>query len=149
MSIVFDENLRLGHPGIDRQHQEMLEQINKLSEKLTEGADDIEVRDVLDFLYAYANKHFFEEEKLMQSCNYYGLYKQQKAHAQFKQETQDLQQMLRKKRSSLDLAHQVETSLFKYFIEHIDGLDREFADYLKMNNLQAFKITAPGAPLKP
>jgi hemerythrin len=135
MSIVFDENLRLGHPGIDRQHQEVLQQINKLSDKLTEGADDIEVRDVLDFLHAYANKHFFEEEKLMKSCNYYGLYKQQKEHAHFKQEIQDLQQMLRKKKSPIDLAHQVETSLFKYFIEHINGMDREFADFIKRNDL--------------
>lgn len=135
MSVVFDENLRLGHPGLDRQHQEVLEQINKLSDKLTEGADDVEVRDVLDFLQAYVNKHFFEEERLMESCDYYGLYKQQKDHEHFKQEIQGLQQLLRKKRSSVGLAHQVETSLFKYFTEHIDGKDREFAEYIKRNNL--------------
>lgn len=135
MSIVFDESLRLGHPRLDRQHQEVLEQINKLSDKLTEGADDVEVRDVLDFLHAYVNKHFFEEEKLMMSCNYYGLYKQQIDHAHFKREIEGLQQLLRKKRSSIDLAHRVETSLFKYFTEHINGKDREFADYIKANNL--------------
>ncbi|GFO70040.1 hemerythrin [Geomonas limicola] len=135
MSLVLDENLRLGHPGIDRQHQEVLEQINKLSDKLTEGADDVEVRDVLDFLHTYADKHFFEEERLMKSCNYYGLYKQQKEHAQFKREIEGLQLMLRKKRPSIDLAHQVETSLFRYFVEHINGMDREFADYIKRNDL--------------
>jgi hemerythrin len=135
MSIDFDENLRLGHPTIDRQHQEVLQQINKLSEKLTEGADDVEVRDVLDFLHTYANKHFFEEEKLMKSSNYYGLYKQQKEHEQFKREVQELQRMVGKKGAPVDLAHRVETSLFKYFIEHVNGMDREFADFIKLNNL--------------
>jgi hemerythrin len=134
MAIEWDESLRLGHATIDIQHMEIFAQINSLSDKITEGADDIEIRNLLNFLNTYAKKHFFDEEKLMVESNYRGIYKQKKQHTQFRNEIDELCLMLRKKVEPFELAQRIETALLRYFINHVSELDREFADFINFQN---------------
>ena len=134
MSIEWDESLRLGHPAIDAQHMEIFAQINQLSEKINDGADDIEIRNLLNYLNIYAKKHFFDEEKLMVEYNYYGFHKQKKQHTAFKNEIDELTQLLRKKVPAIELALRVETALYRYFVDHVNGLDKEMADYINFQN---------------
>jgi hemerythrin-like metal-binding protein len=136
MAITWDENLRLGHAAIDMQHMEIFSRINDLSDKLTEGADDIEIRNLLNYLSSYSNHHFFEEEKLMTQIHYYGIHKQKKQHAAFKQEIEELSQLLRKNVKQVELAHRIETTLFRYFVNHISDLDKELAEFIKFQNAQ-------------
>jgi hemerythrin len=133
MTVQWDENLSLGHPTIDIQHREILARINGLSDKLNEGADNIEIRNLLNYLSTYADKHFFEEEKLMAEHNYYGINKQKVHHAKFKAEINELNQMLRKNIKPIDLAYKVETALLQYFVDHINGLDKELANFMNFH----------------
>jgi len=137
MAIQWDESLRLGHAAIDVQHMEIIARINRLSEKITEGADNIEIRNLLNYLNTYSQKHFFEEEKLMVEYNYYGTHKQKKQHAQFKNEIDELSKMLRKNVKAVDLAHRIETALLRYFIIHVNELDKELADFINFQNKQS------------
>jgi len=134
MAIDWDESLRLGHEAIDIQHEEIFAQINRLSNKINEGADNLEVRDLLNYLNTYAKKHFFDEEKLMLEYNYYGLHKQKKQHTQFKNEIDELSQLLRKKVPAIDLALRIETTLLRYFTTHVSGLDKELSDFINFQN---------------
>jgi len=134
MAIQWDESLRLGHEAIDIQHMEIFAQINNLSDKITEGADDIEIRDLVNYLNIYAKKHFFDEEKLMQQYNYYGLHKQRKQHTQFRNEIDELSQMLRKKVPAIDLALKIETALLRYFMDHVSQLDKELSDFINFHD---------------
>jgi len=137
MTIQWNEGLQLGHAAIDIQHKEIFAQINRLSEKINEGADDIEVRGLLNFLYTYAKKHFFDEEKLMAEYGYYGLHKQKKQHTQFKHEIDELSQMLRKKVPAMEMALKIETALMQYFVNHVNELDKELADFIKFKDNEA------------
>ena len=136
MAVDWDESLRLGHAAIDMQHMEIFAQINNLSEKITEGADNIEVRDMLNYLDKYAKKHFFDEEKLMVQYNYYGILKQKKQHTQFKNEIDEISQMLRKKVSPIEIALKIETALLQYFSSHVAVVDKEMADFINFQNNQ-------------
>jgi hemerythrin len=136
MSIHWNEHLKLGHESIDTQHMEIFSQINNLSEKITEGADDIEIRDLINYLNIYAKKHFFDEEKLMVQYNYYGIHKQKKEHTQFKNEVDEIAQMLRKRVPAIDIALRMETTLLQYFMHHIIEVDREMADYINFQKKQ-------------
>jgi hemerythrin len=134
MAIDWDESLQLGHTTIDLQHMEILAQINNLSDKISEGADDIEIRDLLNYLNTYAKKHFFEEEKLMVQYNYYAIHKQKKQHTQFRNEIDELSQMLRKKVSAIDMALKIETALLRYFVTHICEVDKELAVFINFKD---------------
>jgi hemerythrin len=123
MAICWDESLRLGQEAIDAQHEEIFAQINNLSDKITEGADTIEVR-----------KHFFDEEKLMVQYQYYGIHEQQKQHNHFKNEIDELSQMLRKKGQTAEVALRIETTLLRYFVNHISVLDKELSDFINSQN---------------
>jgi len=136
MAIHWNKNLKLGHEAIDLQHMEIFSQINNLSDKITEGADDIEIRDLVNYLNIYAKKHFFDEEKLMVQYNYYGIHKQKKEHLQFKNEVDEISQMLRKRVPAMDIALRMETTLLQYFMHHVIEVDREMADYINFQNKQ-------------
>ena len=134
MAITWDDSLRLGHAAIDIQHMEIFAQINRLSEKITEGADDIEIRDLLSYLNTYAKKHFFDEEKLMAQYNYYGIHKQKKQHTQFRHEIDEISHMLRKKVPPIEIALRIETALLQYFSHHISELDKELAEFINFHD---------------
>ena len=134
MAIEWDENLRLGHAAIDIQHEEIFDQINNLSEKINDGATNIEIRNILNYLNTYAKKHFFDEEKLMDQYNYYGTYRQKKEHIQFRHEVDELAQMLRKKVPASEMALRIETALYRYFYDHVIGLDKELANFINFND---------------
>jgi hemerythrin len=136
MAIHWNKNLKLGHEAIDLQHMEIFSQINNLSERITEGADDIEIRDLVNYLNIYAKKHFFDEEKLMVQYNYYGIHKQKKEHLKFKTEVDEISQMLRKRVPALDIALRMEETLLQYFMHHVIEVDRELADYINFQDKQ-------------
>jgi len=139
MAIHWNKNLKLGHEAIDTQHMEIFSLINNLSARITEGADDIEVRDLINYLNTYAKKHFFDEEKLMVQYNYYGMHKQKKEHLQFKTEVDEISQMLRKRVPAIDIALRMETTLLQYFMHHVIEVDRELANYINFQNKQEVK----------
>ena len=134
MGITWDESLQINHAAIDMQHREIFEQINSLSERLNEGADDIEVRDLLNYLNIYSKKHFFDEEKLMVQYNYYGIHKQKKQHTQFRNEIDELSQMLRKNVQASELAERMEITLLRYFVNHINQVDKELANFINFQD---------------
>lgn len=65
----WDQTFATGSPVVDRQHQYLIEIINRFGDLLTRDASDLqEIDNVCGKLMEYTNYHFAEEEQLMASA---------------------------------------------------------------------------------
>lgn len=60
----------VGNAAIDHEHEHMIQQINRLYEKLSEPVDAETVEAVLGEIHADISAHFALEERLMRESNY-------------------------------------------------------------------------------
>lgn len=63
---VWTKNYETGLATVDRQHQRLVELINKLGDSFLAGISDAELGVIFTELGAYARDHFTDEERLMQ-----------------------------------------------------------------------------------
>lgn len=131
MSIIWEENLRLGVPVIDEQHEGIFAQFNKLSEALQEGRGSAEVIEVLEYLDNYATTHFADEENLMALYKYDGLEEQRQQHALFRENIAKFTEMLAASAPTQEIAIKIDATLIRYFISHVRNLDRKMVEVIK------------------
>jgi len=68
--IEWNDSLLIGHDVIDSQHKELVGLLNGLEASTGRGLMTKETRKALEFMSAYAEKHFKTEELLMHDCGY-------------------------------------------------------------------------------
>ena|SRR6185369_12290943 len=131
MSIKWEENLRLGVPVIDEQHEEIFTQFNRLSVALEEGRGSSEVIELLKYLDNYTTTHFTDEENLMTLYKYDGLEEQRQHHALFRENIAMFTEMLAASPPTQEIAIKIDAILIKYFINHVRNLDRKMVEFIK------------------
>lgn len=131
MAIHWEEDLRLGVPVIDEQHEAIFAQFNRLSDALREGGSGVEVREVLTYLSEYATTHFSDEENLMLLYKYDGLEEQRQHHNLFKENIAMFSALLAESAPTLEMAIKIDATLIRYFINHVRKLDRKMIDVIK------------------
>jgi len=131
MAIVWEEKMRLGIPAIDEQHENMFEQLARLTDAITSGACGGKVSEILGFLKDYAETHFLEEEELMTEYGYDGIEEQRQQHAVFKQNVSELLAMLDEKAPAKALAIRIDALLIRYAINHIRNLDFRLVEFIR------------------
>lgn len=131
MAIYWEENLRLGVPAIDEQHEGIFAQFNRLSEALQEGRGSAEVIEMLAYLDNFATTHFADEENLMTLYKYDGLEEQRQHHALFKENIAKFTEMLAAFAPTHEIAIKIDATLVRYFINHVRNLDRKMVESIK------------------
>ena len=131
MAINWEENLRLGDPVIDEQHESIFAQFAMLSKAVTNGSCEEEVEKILAYLKAYTTTHFSDEEDLMTRHAYAGLEEQLQQHVQFKENIASLQEMLAKNVPTKEVAIKIEAALIRYTINHVRNIDSKLVDFIK------------------
>ena len=121
--LEWSNQLATEHPLIDEQHQAMIAMINHLHICITEPMQRPEFSARLELLCNYAMEHFATEEQLMQQQNYPHLARHQAQHALLTQQAYALNQ--RFLGGDLPLDSTVSESLREWFMDHIQGVDRE------------------------
>lgn len=116
---------------IDRQHKELVKQVNELVEAMKSGKGRQLVGDVLVFLGKYAVQHFGTEEALMQKHKYPQYETHKGIHEAFKQDFGKLAQEFQDGSQNLSLTIQVQQRVLDWLKKHILGTDQELAKYLK------------------
>lgn len=115
---------------IDQQHKDLIEAVNKLYDAINEGKGIDEAKKALAFLSQYVIFHFAGEEKLWKD-NKYPKYEEHKAaHEAFTKTVKDLHALLITEGANDAFADKVEAEVTNWLINHIQGLDREAADWL-------------------
>ena len=126
--LEWSNQLATEHPLIDEQHQAMIAMINQLHICITEPMQRPEFSARLELLCNYAMEHFATEEQLMQQQNYPHLARHQAQHALLTQQAYALNQ--RFLGGDLPLDSTVSESLREWFMDHIQGEDRELGLFL-------------------
>lgn len=129
MTIVFtwDKNLSVGENTIDKQHQALLAQVNKIIEALVFGAHSQAVRDALAFFDTYIHEHLAYEEKYMEENNYPGTAEHTKKHSDFVEKYKIFKQEFDEEKDMALLAMKIEKFVGDWWINHIGHEDRKYA----------------------
>ena len=128
--ISWDDNLLLGIPVIDNQHQELVAIANRLHNLVCEGD---ECTDYLFIHSAYAmvdymHCHFSTEEKLMRLLDFPGAAEHKKEHDDFVKELLDISDQFYEEK---ELVPHRFTAFFKVWIlSHIADYDKNFAEFV-------------------
>lgn len=124
------EELSVGDPLLDKQHQHLLSKINALIDAIFESEDTVSVYEIIRFLDSYVNEHFRDEEDYMFTHGYPKLDEHRLLHEAFIIQYRNLKQKIfTEKPSELSLV-EMENILAKWWINHIGQEDKKYADFV-------------------
>ena len=131
MAYIWTEDWATGNAEIDAQHKQLFIAINNLLDACTSGQGRTRLSETLDFLIDYTLKHFKDEEKLQQQCNYPDHQNHKKLHEGFKTTVEDLAKQLRESGPSVALVSKVNYSIGDWLVNHIKREDKRIAAHIR------------------
>jgi hemerythrin len=102
--IRWGPHYQLGNPSLDRQHQELIELLNRLYTQWQQGVPRASLAAALRALVAAIRAHFRTEEQLMARHRYAGLDTHKAEHRSFAREVTAFERDFRTGRAHLDQA---------------------------------------------
>lgn len=127
--IVWKDIYETGIVALDKEHQELVKQINQLGEAIREKRGEELIEEVLAGLVEYTENHFRNEEKLLQEYDFPDL----AAHQQIHQDLRDrVQEMKAKSIAGTEgLAQELYKFLRGWLLGHIVDVDKKYGTYLE------------------
>jgi hemerythrin len=126
MSLIqWNENLSVHVPELDRQHQRLIDLINKLHAAMVQGKGAELLRPLLDEVLQYTVTHFDAEEKYMQQVKYPDFATHRAEHEQLKRKARELVSSL--ENGSARLSVPTMNFLRDWLTNHIQRVDRKYA----------------------
>ena len=127
--LLWTPELETGISVIDKQHQRIVEYINKLYHAQEHHSRE-EVGMVLDELVDYTLSHFAFEENLMEEAEYPFVNAHKRVHDLFTRRVADYQQRFK---IGEDVAEELLTTLRAWLINHIKNDDQDYSDDVRRN----------------
>ena len=135
MYAEFDISLMTGNKEIDEQHQEWINKINALLACCEKGGGKIEAIKMLEYMAAYSDFHFKEEEKLQEEVSYPALDEHKKKHDEFRKVVEELHDMLEEEEGPSDaFVKAVADNVVKWLYNHIKTFDCSVASYINLKS---------------
>ena len=128
---AFTPELVSGHAMVDAQHQELIDNINRLYDAVEQGNSIDEALSTLGFLAQYTMFHFGSEEKLMRTAEYPQYEAHKAAHDAFVETVKGLYDELSESGVSAGFADRVEDVVTKWLVNHILGMDKQMIVWLR------------------
>ena len=129
--IGWDKSLSIGVEEIDRQHQELIEKLDAVTEAVEKNQGEGTIAQTLDFLLDYAVEHFSTEEKFMIKHDYPDLEFQKRQHREFKEAVNQMIEDFELDCASKDIADHIRDFLFIWLKKHIREVDLPLAQFVK------------------
>lgn len=133
--IVWDESLSINNEGIDKQHKELIDHLNKLTAAVNAHEGPTVILSTFDFLNDYTNFHFSTEEKFMVEHNYPGYNQHKTAHEEFINTLKNLEQDFVEEGATYSLADSLDTMLINWLINHIKSMDKGFGLFIEKHGI--------------
>lgn len=127
----WNNSLSVGVNSIDIQHQELIKKINNFLEVCNQAQGKEKVKEVMEYVVDYCQRHFRDEESLMRVNKYPEYEAHKKIHNQFLAEAKELQKKLVVEGPTLTNMVTVNKKLVEWLINHINKVDKAFGTYLK------------------
>lgn len=135
--IKWDDSLKLGIAVVDRQHQHLIEIINRLHEAVVDGKGADVVSGILDELIVYTATHFKTEEKYFAEFEYEDAEEHKREHDALIQKVSDFadhfDSVLREGKS--DPARELLDFLKIWWRYHMMETDSKFVALFKQKGL--------------
>jgi hemerythrin len=121
---VWKDGFRLGLPGIDAEHQQFFEIMNRCAAAAREGASATTVEALLQELVTYADHHFAHEEAELDRVGYPELEAQRAEHLRFRHELDRIRALPQPGiLAALALARD-------WLLQHVTGTDRRYVAWI-------------------
>lgn len=118
-----------GVPEVDRQHRELLLQMERMMAALVEGREVAETERTILLLGEYIETHFATEEDLMIRSGYPGLADHRLLHEGMRLRVLDL--VATYQRNPMEVPGDVMDFLTRWLVDHITGDDLRMAVHLR------------------
>lgn len=129
MRYQLTKDLETGNLTIDREHRELLDNVNKLMDACSSGAGRAAVDPAAKFLLSYVDRHFAHEEELQKKSSYPGYNNHHLFHENYKRKLKEIVSGFSASVSIADLSNL--TTHIGILVSHIRTEDRKLGDYLK------------------
>ncbi len=142
--IVWNSKWKTGIKTIDEQHRHLLDLVNKLLHAQTENATDKEIEKIIFDVAQYASCHFKEEETIMKSINFPGIYEHIAEHESVQDNIVELIGLYSK--NSPELTSSTVELLADWLSNHVGESDQTLATYIKNNHSDL--LNSDSTPIK-
>jgi len=123
--ITWNEELSVNIEMIDKQHQKLVDMINKFYDEIAKKSNKELIAELIRKMGEYATEHFRDEEELFKGLDYDGAADHIIEHEQFVKKVVDLEQRYRE--GKLILSIEITEFLKKWLVTHIQKVDMEYA----------------------
>ncbi|WP_018248714.1 bacteriohemerythrin [Orenia marismortui] len=127
----WNRKYEVGVEKIDTQHQGIFEKANYLLEAYKNQNGEGEIKEVLDFLVDYIDKHFRDEEEIQRKYNYPDYENHKRIHHNFEKAVQDVIDNYNETMNTSSLM-KLNKMVTGWLIEHIKREDQKLAKHIKM-----------------
>ena len=129
--ILWREDLNIGVPAVDTQHQELVRILNEFLIACTQQKGKGKIVETLDFLVSYTITHFNDEEAIM-VLNHYPNYEEHKLeHERFVQDITTIKRQVESQGVSVLTTIKINRTLVDWLINHIQKDDQILGSYIK------------------
>ena len=123
----WNNNYSVNVDSIDSEHKMLLGWLNKLFDLLSEGKSKEGLNDTIRNLEDYAKNHFRREETIFQKIDYPFYQEHRALHVQFENEIEKFKNQI--EQNDLSISVEVIEFLRDWFIDHIQGADKQYVPY--------------------
>ncbi|PKO11644.1 MAG: hemerythrin [Chloroflexi bacterium HGW-Chloroflexi-10] len=131
--IQWDQKYSVKIAEIDKEHLVLVNLINDLHEAMRNGQGKIKVSEILDGLVAYTRTHFAHEEIMLTQSVYPDLAAHKQIHKNLIKQVENLQKKNRE--GSLTLSMEVMSFLKDWLLNHVQGEDFKYSDYMNAKGI--------------
>ncbi|MFC1728881.1 bacteriohemerythrin [candidate division KSB1 bacterium] len=134
MALEWSEKYSVGVEWIDAQHKELLKQVSRLTDAITENRGAEIIGSVIAFLDAYCKKHLRNEEKIMAMHKYPDLMNHKSQHTSFSYNLSEIKKRIDSGNASDTVISSLQRLVIDWWINHINRTDKLLGKFLINSN---------------
>lgn len=125
----FNEKLKTGNAIIDKEHQELIQAVNKLLEACNERKGRSSMDETIKFLNNYVQQHFSHEELLQEQSGYPGITAHRAFHENYKKTLKEITARISESGSTISELVNLNKHI-RVLISHISTEDKKLGTFL-------------------
>lgn len=125
----FNEKLKTGNAIIDKEHQELIQAVNKLLEACNSGKGRSSMDETIKFLNNYVQQHFAHEEQLQERSGYPGIAAHKLFHENYKKTLKEITSRISASGSGITELINLNKHI-RVLISHISTEDKKLGAFL-------------------
>lgn len=131
MAYEWSSDLETGHKVIDEQHKALFAAANSFADAVSKGKGSAEIEQTLQFLIAYSEQHFRDEEAIQIRHNFPDFARHRQDHLAFRRKVQELADRFQAEGPTPALLNEIYVTVGDWLLHHIKSDDFVLAAYIR------------------